>query len=156
MCSPCCQDLGHASSKTLTHLTEKCSRQDHHYVRWRREAGQPGGHHHVRARLWKPLHAFWGWAKLRSPYTSDPCTRQPFGPTLEVTGSYLPVLSDRTLARTEKAMLSEGTRGHAKRPLLLSACLWVCFGGGGEGFIFFTVGFVDLKLWWFLRQDLAT
>lgn len=44
---------------------------------------------------------------------------------------YLPVLSDRTLARTEKAMLSEGTRGHAKCPLLLSACLCEFVSGVG-------------------------
>lgn len=58
---------------------------------------------------------------------------------------YLPVLSDRTLARTEKAMLSEGTRGHEMSSASVSMSLWVCFAGGGEGFIFFTVGFVDLK-----------
>lgn len=152
MCSPCCQDLGHASSKTLTHLTEKCSRQDHHYVRWRREAGQPGGHHHVWARLWKPLHAFWGWAKLRSPYTSDPCTRQPLGPTLlPSSAQWQDLSSDR-----ESHAVWRNQRSCEMSSASVSMSLWVCFGGGGEGFIFFTVGFVDLKFWWFLRQDLAT
>lgn len=133
VCSPCCQDLGHASSKTLTHLTEKCSWQDHHYVRRRREAGEPGGHHHVWTRLWKPLHALWGWAKLQSPHTSRPALSSPWAHTVTFQCS----VTRGTLAWAERAPCCLKEPGVMRN--VLCFCQHVCVGlfrGWGMGVSF--------------------